>query len=191
MAYALLRLAALTGSPDFGRAAVAAIHYEDRVFEPDEGNWPDLRKEALAANGGRPSFLTQWCHGATGIGLARLAGLDALDTPTVRADIEAAVEATRRFGAQNVDHACCGSMGRAELLLSAGRRLHRPELVDEAGRFAATVVGRATARDGYRVVGRLPRGVGCPSFFQGTAGIGYHLLRLAEPDLVPSVLVWE
>jgi lantibiotic modifying enzyme len=39
-------------------------------------------------------------------------------------------------------------------------------------------------------MGRLPRGVGCPSFFQGTAGIGYHLLRHAHPDLVPSVLVW-
>jgi lantibiotic modifying enzyme len=81
-------------------------------------------------------------------------------------------------------------MGRAELLLSAGVDLDRPDLVEEGGRFAATVVRRAEESDGYKVMGRLPRGVGCPSFFQGTAGIGYHLLRQAHPDLMPSVLVW-
>jgi type 2 lantibiotic biosynthesis protein LanM len=190
IAYSLLRLVTLADDPAFLAAAEAAIAYERRVFAPDEGNWPDLRKEVLAMTDGRPSFMTQWCHGATGIGLARLAGLAALDTPDVREDIDLAVVATQRFGVQSVDHICCGSMGRAELLLSAGRDLGRPQLVEEAGRFAATVVRRAQASDGYKVMGRLPRGVGCPSFYQGTAGIGYHLLRQAHPGLVPSVLVW-
>jgi len=27
--------------------------------------------------------------------------------------------------------------------------------------------------------------------FQGTAGLGYALLRLAHPDLLPCVLLWE
>ena len=35
----------------------------------------------------------------------------------------------------------------------------------------------------------LPRQVDNPGFFQGTAGIGYELLRMARPDLLPSVLV--
>lgn len=189
IAYALLRLFEHTDDPDLQAAAAAAIAYERRVFAPDEGNWPDVRKETLAATGGQRTFMTQWCHGATGIGLARLAGLAALDTPDVREDIDLAVTATLRFGPQGVDHPCCGSMGRAELLASAGRRLDRPELVEESGRFAATVVRRAD-ESGYRVLGRLPRGVGCPSFFQGTAGIGYQLLRLAHPDRLPSVLLW-
>lgn len=30
-----------------------------------------------------------------------------------------------------------------------------------------------------------------PGFFQGAAGIGYELLRLAHPDHLPSVLLWE
>jgi lantibiotic modifying enzyme len=37
----------------------------------------------------------------------------------------------------------------------------------------------------------LPKQVDNPSFFQGTAGIGYELLRMARPDLLPSVLLWE
>ena len=57
--------------------------------------------------------------------------------------------------------------------------------------FAATVVQRAAESDGYKVLGRLPNGVGRPSFFQGTGGIGYQLLRHAYPEVLPSVLVWE
>jgi lantibiotic modifying enzyme len=37
----------------------------------------------------------------------------------------------------------------------------------------------------------LPKGVFSPSFFQGTAGIGYELLRLAYSEVLPSVLLWE
>ena len=191
IAYALLRLGAVTDDPQVRRAAEAAIAYERRVFSPEEGNWPDKRKAALALTGGEPSFLTQWCHGAAGIGLARLAGLGALDTPEMREEIDVAVAATQRFGVQSVDYVCCGSMGRAEFLLSVGRGLDRPALVDESGRFAATVVQRAAESDGYKVLGRLPNGVGRPSFFQGTGGIGYQLLRHAYPEVLPSVLVWE
>jgi lantibiotic modifying enzyme len=30
-----------------------------------------------------------------------------------------------------------------------------------------------------------------PTLFQGTAGLGYHLLRLAEPQQLPCVLLLE
>ena len=30
-----------------------------------------------------------------------------------------------------------------------------------------------------------------PALFQGAAGIGYQLLRLAAPEKVPSLLLWE
>jgi lantibiotic modifying enzyme len=30
-----------------------------------------------------------------------------------------------------------------------------------------------------------------PGLFQGMAGIGYQLLRLACPDELPSLLLWE
>jgi lantibiotic modifying enzyme len=37
----------------------------------------------------------------------------------------------------------------------------------------------------------IPLGVESPGFMAGLAGIGYGLLRLIEPDRVPSVLALE
>ncbi len=42
-------------------------------------------------------------------------------------------------------------------------------------------------RHGWQCGG--PEAVEMPSLMLGLAGIGYEMLRLAEPDLVPSVLV--
>jgi lantibiotic modifying enzyme len=37
----------------------------------------------------------------------------------------------------------------------------------------------------------LPRQVDNPGFLQGKAGIGYGLLRMSRPGMLPSVLLWE
>ena len=92
---------------------------------------------------------------------------------------------------QGVDHPCCGNMGRAEVLLASGRRLSRPELEEAARERAWRVVTRAERTDGFALHPMLPKQVDNPGFFQGTAGIGYELLRMARPDLLPSVLLWE
>jgi lantibiotic modifying enzyme len=55
---------------------------------------------------------------------------------------------------------------------------------------AAWGVARAQKMGGYHFP-NLPVFAFSPSFFQGTAGIGYQLLRLAHPDALPSVLLWE
>ena len=120
-----------------------------------------------------------------------MGGLGVLDTEQVREDIDLAVQTTLEFGVQGVDHPCCGNMGRAELLLSAGQRLARPELEEAARANAWRVVSRAERTGGFILHPMLPREVYNPGFFQGTAGIGYELLRMARPDLLPSVLLWE
>ncbi|MBU0496278.1 MAG: type 2 lantipeptide synthetase LanM family protein [Chloroflexi bacterium] len=194
IAYALLRLAAhqVPGQAEFRAAAEEAIAYEASVFVESEGNWPDLRPSE--AEPGVQRFQLAWCHGAPGIGLARLGGLPMLDTPAVRRDIEVALATTQRALAHqqhDSDHVCCGNMGRVDVLYEAGARLARPELTAEAGRHAAQVVARAEQSEGYRFAAMLPRGVFSPGFFQGAAGIGYELLRLAYPGQLPCVLLWE
>jgi lantibiotic modifying enzyme len=52
------------------------------------------------------------------------------------------------------------------------------------------VVARARRSGAYRLFPNLPSTAFNPGFFQGVAGIGYSLLRLADKDL-PSVLLWE
>ena len=44
-----------------------ALHLKIPATTPARHNWPDLR------GGGEPSWPCQWCHGAPGIGLARIA----------------------------------------------------------------------------------------------------------------------
>lgn len=91
--YALLRLYKTTAEPAFLEAAEEAIAYERSVFFPTIGNWPDLRSFALSE--GKPSFMTSWCHGATGVGLARLGSLMILDTAQIRQDIAVALNTTQ------------------------------------------------------------------------------------------------
>jgi type 2 lantibiotic biosynthesis protein LanM len=184
IAYALVRLYAASGEEDFREAAREAIAYEDSVFVPEAGNWPDLRQE-------EPSCMTSWCHGAPGIGLARLGGLAALATDQIQQDIAVAMRTTQQFGLRGVESLCCGALGRADVLLSAGVRLSRPDLVEAARTLAAQVVRRAEQRGTYLLHPLLPDGVYSPGFFQGTTGVGYMLLRLAYPERLRSVLLWQ
>jgi type 2 lantibiotic biosynthesis protein LanM len=185
IAYALLRLYAVTGDGDLSAAAQEGIAYEDSVFVPEAGNWPDLRAEE------QPSFMTSWCYGAPGIALGRIGGLAMLDSDAMRRDIEMAVQTTRAPGVQGVDHLCCGSLGRADVMLVAASRLARPDLAKVASRWAWQIVTRTAETGTFALHPLLPKGVYNPGFFQGTAGIGYELVRIAYPDALPSVLLWE
>lgn len=185
VAYALLRLHRTTGDARFREAAVEAIAEEDTRWSEPRGTWTDH------AEPGQPIHASQWCRGAGGIGLARTAGLRDLDTPEVRLDVERAVAAVLTFGPQGLDHPCCGTTGRAEMLLVAGQRLGRDDLVVSSRTFAATAVSRAQRDGGFVLHPRLPPQVDAPAFFQGKAGVGYQLLRQVDPAGLPVVLLWE
>jgi type 2 lantibiotic biosynthesis protein LanM len=114
LAYSLLRLYETTQDPVFREAATEAFAYERSVFSPIAQNWPDFRSE-------KPEFLTSWCHGAPGIGLARLGSLAILDTDEIRQEIEIALKTTQKFGMHGIDHLCCGNFGRIEMLLIAAQ----------------------------------------------------------------------
>jgi len=188
IAYALLRLGRASGEQAFVAAARRGIAYEDSIYCEQQGNWPDYRDGGAAA--AALAFATTWCHGAPGIGLARLGGLAGLDTASVRLDIDRAIATTRACALDGPDHLCCGNFGRIELLLEGSRRLGRPDLMVAARRAAAWAVRRAGRTGDYHLHTPMMPGVCAPSLFQGTAGIGYQLLRLSRPDLLPSVLLW-
>lgn len=188
IAYALLRLAQVSGDSSFAAVAAEGIAHEANAFVPEQGNWPDYR---LDGSGAETGYMVAWCYGAPGIALARLGGLAMLDTPGIRADIDAAIATTLKAGAAPMDHCCCGSCGRAEALLVASQKLNRPELAEPARRLASWVVEQHTATGFHQLLSGLPAGTYHPGFFQGTAGIGYQLLRLVYPDQLPSVLLWE
>ncbi|HEY7349302.1 MAG TPA: type 2 lanthipeptide synthetase LanM family protein [Ktedonobacterales bacterium] len=183
--YALLRLYALTHNTCYQEAADEGIAYEDSTFLPEINNWPDLRSEESL------EFRVAWCHGAPGIGLARLGGLPSLDTDQVRKDIEIALHRTEQEGVQALDHLCCGNMGRVDILLTAAQQLSDLRLARVAGQAMGQMVRGAEQRGAFALDPLLPRQVQHFGFFQGTAGLGYTLLRVAYPGQLPSVLLWQ
>lgn len=186
VAYALLLASAALDRPDFQSAAEEAVAYEATLFDPAERNWRDLRP-APGAPGQR---LSAWCHGASGIGLARLGGLELFDSPQVRADVMAAVLTTREVGQGTCDQVCCGAMGRLETLLVASDGLASPQLASAAREIASSTLSGSAGRGSFNLAGGALAEGYSPGFFQGLAGIGYQLLRLARPEL-PSVLLFE
>jgi type 2 lantibiotic biosynthesis protein LanM len=185
IAWALLELAALTGEERFRQTALAGIAFERSVFQPEVGNWPDLRDPAtlgIPGEGDDPFFSTAWCHGAPGIGLARLASLPQIDDVEARREIETAVRTTLSSGF-GLNHSLChGDLGNLEFLLEA----RRAGVGCPVDRIAAGIV-KSIERDGWLCA--TPLGVESPGLMTGLAGIGYGLLRLADPARVPSVLM--
>jgi type 2 lantibiotic biosynthesis protein LanM len=185
IAWALLHLAAATGQDRFRGTAREAIAYERTLFSPEAGNWADLRpgKTDLPR-----SFMTAWCHGAAGIGLARLDTLPHLDDSHAANEIEVALNTTAAHGLGGSHCLCHGDLGNLELLLQASRSgcdRRWTTVIEEAA--AATLDDIETC--GYSC--GSPADVETPGLMTGLAGIGYGLLRLAQPDAVPSVLVLE
>jgi lantibiotic modifying enzyme len=63
-----------------------------------------------------------WCHGAPGIGLGRLRLLRHLDDPTIRAEIEVALQSTLTAGFGYNHSLCHGDLGNLDLVLEAPGR---------------------------------------------------------------------
>lgn len=187
ISYALLQLYTVTQNQAYCQAALAGIEYERSVFCESQGNWPDFRSAELNQS---PGFPVRWCHGAAGIGLARLGCLGVVDFPQIEREIEIALQTTQNHSLQDSDHLCCGNLGRIEVLLVGAQRCCRSDWHQAALQNAANVVAKARRTGAYQMFTNLPSSVFHPSLFRGTAGIGYNLLRLATDDL-PSVLLWE
>jgi type 2 lantibiotic biosynthesis protein LanM len=191
IAWALLELAAATGEERFRKAALDAIAYERSLFRPEVSNWPDLRDFAntlQADNNNQHTCMTAWCHGAPGIGLARLRCLQHLDDTEIRSEIKAALKTTLAHGFGGNHSLCHGDLGNLELVLQASEILDEPQWRHQLNRLASIIL-ESINQHGWLC--GIPLAVESPGLMTGLAGIGYGLLRLAEPKLVPSVLVLE
>ncbi|WP_367323296.1 type 2 lanthipeptide synthetase LanM family protein [Streptomyces sp. HUAS ZL42] len=195
IALSLLQLAARSGEDRFRQAALSALGYDRSLFVPELNNWADLRvfpprsiRTDPVDPAGEPPHksMVAWCHGAPGIGLARLAALDQLADATTRDEIDIALSATTQYGFAMGHSLCHGALGNLELLLTAARMLNRPEDHDALERATASVVASIEA-NGFLT--GVPLRVETPGLMTGLAGIGYELLRLAEPEKMPSVLL--
>lgn len=183
IAYALARLADATGDERYAAAAAEGFAFEDAIYDPDHGNWPDRRYD-------EDVFMDAWCHGRTGVGIARLAALGHVGEDAVEPGLSRAIEGRRSDRLGELDNLCCGNAGRVEFLLAAAESLEESTYREQARSLAAAIAGRADERGRFSLQSHTAN-LYDPTLFQGTTGVGYATLRARRPDLVPAVVRWE
>ncbi len=206
MAWALLGAARAGGGAPLDRVARAAWDYERSWFDPKAPGWPDLRA------GSDP--MIAWCHGALGIGIMRLAWVQALGTddadPQLRlallAEVGAAVEAARgqvmtaraalRQGQGTDCSLCHGLTGVVELLVAASRLPGGADHLRAASRVVDLMLAERELIGAWPCGLPVPSGAGTdtavplepPGLFLGRSGILLGLLRVTTADAQPGMM---
>ena len=204
--YAFLELGYYFQNPAFFWLAEQAFSYERACYNPDAKNWPDFRMSLLteedeqrfqeAYQRGELEFFTcgsdmnAWCHGAAGVGLARLRAYEQLGKLVYFDEAIAATKKTRSTDLNSLAPAtftlCHGRGGNADLFLEAFRVLNDPRYQRMAEGIAQHALHtwrqEGLYRSGTRYEGEDR------SLFNGIAGVGYFYLRVLSPQTVPSVL---
>jgi type 2 lantibiotic biosynthesis protein LanM len=184
IAYSLAKLTALTGEKRFLSAVQGALTYERSLFSQKEKNWTSL---ARTEDGSITTHVqTTWCHGAPGIGLSRLGIMSYINDPFIYQEIETAIETTCAVGFGYNQSLCHGDLGNLETLLVASQTLQTPRYYKMVEHISAQIFD-GIERCGW--VTGAPASIETPGLMTGLAGMGYQLLRLAEPERIPSVLL--
>jgi lantibiotic modifying enzyme len=177
--------------------------FESR-YRPRRGTWRDwwasgtldtLEKvsDPLPAEGG---FLPMWCHGGPGIALGQIGAISVNDSSEIRGEIDGALKRARSYarGTEDLtgpDDLCCGHMGLVELFLSAAQKLDDENALDDALLLMERVRRRAESEGRYELSAARGKDIFTPFLFQGIAGVGYSLVRLAAPGEIPCLLLLE
>jgi len=166
-------------------AAYQATRYERHARGMAGGQWPDFRSIALQPTDEQWTSMYAWCHGAPGIGLARLSMLAdhpaSSALPTLHSDLELAVRDTVRLGFTGNHSLCHGMLGNYALILGATRTTHTALTSADHDTIASHVL-ESIAHRGVQC--GIPRGIETPGLLTGLAGIGLGLLRMGGHEVV-------
>lgn len=203
MAYALLEAGELTRHDGYFVVAQEAMRYERSWFNRMQSNWPDNREPEGPENtdtSSRLSFPVYWCHGAAGIGLARLHAYHLTGNPRMAAEATAALQVAARLARPLVSKAmtsrnfpgdvnmsiCHGLGSIIELFLYAAQVFKNREFIRRA-RDIGVFACRLNAEEAGRWRCGLHGGGEAPGLMMGLAGIGTVFLHLAAPGQIPIV----
>lgn len=180
IAYALARLAAATDESKYAEAAKEALDFEASLYSASKHNWKRSFEE--------DDYLDRWCHGRSGMTLARIAVADRLGDEELRAEASDVLPEIATADAATIDNVCCGNLGRVETLLVGARRAGGERT--DATELARRCLARREA-DGVLSLPGHSRSFVNPTFFDGVSGAAYTLARLENPDSLPCVLLFE
>lgn len=186
IALALSRAGQIVDDPALFDAARDALTFEASIYELF-GYWPDLRDitEIKCDAEGIPAHC--YSNGASGIGIARLAMSDWIDPTKFDNCYSSAIKQVYDDGPIDADGVFTGRFGRLAFLYEHALQNDDHDLIGKVGRETRTVLQDADNRSSFSW--RIGDDGQNPTLFDGSAGVGMCLLRMARPDLVPNL--WE
>lgn len=165
------------------------LNFEDTLYDHNLHNWRDNRIVQGQRNYKNNINPVAWCHGASGILLARLAvkrNCSNINNALVGKDIQLAIDSIKRMGNRDQNCLCHGNFGNILCLLEAKDELtirDKKDLEIIKLRMAKNVL------EGHWSCG-LPPQYENTSFMLGISGIGYALLKMNNSKL-PNILSLE
>ncbi|SET33400.1 type 2 lantibiotic biosynthesis protein LanM [Oceanobacillus limi] len=178
--WALAELYSFTNDNKYMEALQESLKYERSLYNKKQQNWLDLRDGVEKFN--RP----MWCHGASGIGMSRLMIRNNLPkNQEIENEIKIALAKTKKYGFGGTHSLCHGDLGNVDLLLIASEHYQKSGLKELAWKIGEDVALEVKGRE---TKFGMPSGAKSPGLMVGQAGIGYGFLRLAVPEIIPSVL---
>jgi lantibiotic modifying enzyme len=190
IALALVVASAACGDDRLRLAAEETFDYEWSWFDADAQNWADLRGVRRGQRGDLLAYSTDWCHGAPGIALSRLAAHRAFGGERWKREASLGLDTTLSRVARSLETGfdavdaclCHGPLSCGEVLLTGGAYL------DDA-RYRATALDlAAAAASAWQSAEQTWRAQSSPGLMSGMAGLGYFLLR-ASGRRTPSLLL--
>ncbi|HEX6903338.1 MAG TPA: lanthionine synthetase LanC family protein [Thermoanaerobaculia bacterium] len=189
--------------PEHGSWRDVRLLFQSR-YSPRRGTWgdwwvsgaPSDLIELCPPSVPQSEFPESWCHGAVGIVLGQIGSLHICGTPEGQAEIDRTLRRVRSYasGGEDLDGSddiCSGHMGMIELLLSAHQRMGDVRSLEAAFTLMERVGQRKRSKGRYEFLATCGQDLFAPSFIQGVSGIGYTLLRLAAPESLPCLLLFD
>lgn len=178
IAYVLMRLGHLSKKEIFTKKAIELLRYDQSFYRQDKGGWLDARDTT-------PTFKNFWCHGSIGIGLSRIKIKDFYSDFQIDQEINTALETTLNSYYVNDDTLCHGNMGKTELFLNMYQQSKEKKYLELSENVALTIIRTGEYQS------RSIKGFPAIGLFTGLSGIGYQLLRISNPEKVPSLLTFS
>jgi hypothetical protein len=205
LAFVFNELAFFFDNKLFKWLAEQAFLYEEFYYNKELNEYPDFRKgiyskddyddhyNALISKNSSffnvPRYMSAWCHGSPGIGLARLRSFELYQNNCDFNYFESALEVCRKSSYLNLPSYtfCHGMFGNLSLVLESYKfRQNQTDLrqIENIARVAIESV-----KCGLEYASGYPRSPKEDlSMFMGSAGIGYFLLQLCRPYEVLNLL---
>ena len=169
IASALARFSIYKNSSKLEEVIQQAIEYENTFFNEEKGNWFSSHLQ---------SFVIAWCHGAHGILLSRcLLKENNIKYKYLEIDVIYAFNTTVESQTRKSYSFCYGDLGLVDALMVTNEKLYGNRETTTVENFREKVISAMFSGK------HIQADINSVGLLNGIAGIGYSLLRLANPSI--------